>query len=91
MQAREHAAMSKQHLTKYIETKNWVRRMFKDPELDANNLTPTQVRELLDQIETDLSPEILTCDGELRGAKLRSKQNMLLGAQKELEKMVQPA
>lgn len=79
--------MSKKHLANYVEGKNWVRRMFKQAELDVNNLSAQQVRELLDQIETDLSPEILTCDGELRGAKLKAKQNMILGARKELEAM----
>lgn len=77
--------MSKQHLVKYIEGKNWVRRMFNEPLLDVDNLTQQQVRQLLDQIEGDLSPENLSCDGELRGAKLKAKQNMILGARKELE------
>lgn len=83
--------MSKQHLTKYVEGKNWVRRMFKQPELDANNLSAQDVRALLDAIEGDLSPENLTCDGELRGAKLKAKQAMILGAQAQLIELAQPA
>lgn len=81
--------MSKKHLEKYVEGKNWVRRMFKDPELDANNLSAQDVEGLLRSIEADLSPENLTCDGELRGAKLKAKHTMIMGAKAELEKMAQ--
>lgn len=77
--------MSKKHLVNYVEGKNRIRRLFNQPLLDAANLTAQQVRELLDHIEGDLSPENLTCDGELRGAKLKAKQNMILGARAELE------
>ena len=83
--------MSMKHLEKYIEGKNWVRRMFKDPEIDANNLSVQDIKNLLDSIDGDLSPENLTCDGELRGAKLKAKHTMLLGAQKQLNKMLETA
>jgi hypothetical protein len=84
--------MSKRHLNKYVESKNWIRQMFGDPLLDANNLSSKDVAGLLDSIEGDLSPENLACDGELRGAKLKAKATMLMGARAELQKMVnQPA
>lgn len=77
--------MSKQHLVKYVEGKNWTRQLFNQPLLDVNDLTQRQVRELLDCIEGDLSPENLSCDGELRGARLKAKHTMIMGARKELE------
>lgn len=84
--------MSKQHLAKYVEGKNWARRLFGEPQLDVNNLTARDITELLDRIEGDLSPENLTCDGELRGAKLKAKHTMILGAQRELMRLAgQPA
>lgn len=79
--------MSKQHLRQYVEQKNRVLGLFGQPLMDADGLTRQQVEHLLDIIEGDLSPESLTCDGELRGAKLRSKQAMLLGARAELERI----
>lgn len=84
--------MSKQHLTKYVEGKNWVRRLFNQPQLDASNLSTQDVASLLNSIEADLSPENLTCDGELRGAKLKARHTMILGAQRELMRLTgQPA
>ena len=83
--------MSAKHLASYVEQKNWVRRMFNQPELAASNLSARDVQDLLLSIEGDLSPENLTCDGELRGARLRSKRAMLEGARSELERMAQPA
>ena len=79
--------MSAKHLASYVEQKNWVRRMFNQPELAASNLSTGDVRDLLLSIEADLSPENLTCDGELRGARLRTRRAMLEGAQKELKRL----
>jgi hypothetical protein len=39
----------------------------------------------MDDLENDLSPENLTCDGELRGAKLVQKANKLKAAYSELQ------
>lgn len=77
--------MSRKHLAAYVETKNWVNRLFKKPELDVDCLTEADVQMLLASIDSDLSPENLTCDGELRGAKLKAKLNMINGAKAELE------
>ena len=78
--------MSNKHLTSYVDQKNWVRRLFKQPALDVNNLSALDVQDLLSSIEGDLSPENLSCDGELRGAALRRKATMLAGARVELER-----
>lgn len=72
------------YLTEYIAQKNFVRGLFKRPEIDPANISPKEARELLDLLECDLSPENLCCDGELRGAPLRAKTKMLTEAKKAL-------
>lgn len=74
-------------LTTYIAQANVYRRLFRQPVLDPQNLSAADVQYLLDRIEGDLSPENLTCDGELRGHALKVKHRMLLGAQKELARL----
>lgn len=73
------------NLKKYVDQKNIWNELSNRPLLDAKNLTKSQVKDLLISIECDLSPENLTCDGELRGTKLREKERMLLGAKNDLE------
>ena len=68
----------------YVEQRNFYNKPFNKPLLDADALTSQQVAELLDCLEGDLSPENLTCDGELRGAALKKKATMLNGAKREL-------
>jgi len=76
-----------QHLSGYIAQRNLWADVFNRPKLDAGNLTPRQMQDLLRSLDADLSPENLTCDGELRGAQLRSKERMLVGAKNELLKL----
>ena len=78
--------MSKRHLNSYVDQKNWVRRMFKKPELVASNLSAQDVQELLMGIEADLSPENLTCDGELSRSEVAERSAYLKSAQRELLK-----
>lgn len=52
--------------------------------MDASALTPTQIRDLFESLQCDLSPENLCCDGELRGVALKRKSAMLNGALREL-------
>lgn len=42
--------------------------------------TSMNAKTWLDKIENELSPENLTCDGELRGAQLKAKQKNLMEA-----------
>lgn len=73
-----------QHLSGYIAQRNLWADLFKRPKLDAKDLTPRQMQDLLNSLEADLSPENLTCDGELRGTALRQKERMLNGAVRDL-------
>jgi hypothetical protein len=75
------------YTTKLVEDVNRVRRLFNETLLDASNLSRGDVSTLLDQIETKLSPENLTCDGELSRAKVAQRRKMLEGARSELEKI----
>ena len=76
-------------LTTYIAHVNFRRQLFRQPMFDPQNLSAADVRHLLEQIEGELSPENLTCDGELRGHALKVKHRMLLGAQKELARLTE--
>ena len=54
---------------------------------DVKNLTREDVKVLVDKVETGLSPENLTCDGELTGNTLKLKTEMLNGALRALKKL----
>ena len=72
-------------LNKFIAQRNVFNQLFNKPVLDPKNLTDAQCKELAHDLSVALSPESLTCDGELRGAKLQAKARMLYKAQEELE------
>ncbi len=72
-------------LKMYIDHKNIINALFGESNvLDTNNLTHQQIVKLLDSVDNELSPENLTCDGELPRAKVIAKQKHLLQVQKEL-------
>lgn len=50
--------------------------------------TLDELLEALDRIEGDLSPENLTCDGELSSTKVRQKRNFLMEERKEIVKLI---
>jgi hypothetical protein len=67
------------HLQKYIEQKNLWRKLFNEEPL----IYPRDKQKILDMLDSDLSPENLTCDGELRGKTLLQRANHLKNALKE--------
>ena len=79
-------------LKKFIQQQNKFAQWFTTaptyPE-DTKQLTAAQKQTLADRLLSDLSPEALTCDGELRGAKLLAKSRMLNQAKADLEAMGQ--
>jgi hypothetical protein len=79
-------------LKKFIQQQNKFAAFFPTepvyPEKTAD-LTAEQKKQLADCLLSCLSPESLTCDGELRGAKLISKARMLNQAKADLEAMGQ--
>ncbi len=78
-------------LKKFIAQENNFRKVF--PAMGAQfsenpkHLSADDKRELAERISSALSPECLSCDGELRGAKLLAKAKSLNAAKQELEAM----
>ena len=74
-------------LFRYIQSQNAMNAVFRpgSKQYDFNNLSKADVAELLDRLEGDLSPENLSCDGELRGQALITKSRYLNAVKAELE------
>ena len=66
----------------YVERKNSWSKLFGHKPLSLLNAQDRQ--RIAESLDADLSPENLTCDGELRGAELRTKQSYLLRCVNEL-------
>jgi len=76
------------HLTEYVEGLNRMSVIFKNGEqIDLDNLDNEAAQRIFNSIEGDLSPENLTCDGELPFAQVQRKAKMLNGAKDELVAM----
>ena len=67
------------NLSAYLDQKNRWRSIFGKPALQY----PKDRQHILDMLESDLSPENLTCDGELRGQALMKRAKLLQSALKE--------
>lgn len=57
----------------YIVEKNRWNHIFQD----SKDLTLTDLPEITKELAIDMSPENMSCDGELRGSKLRARANKL--------------
>jgi hypothetical protein len=73
------------YLTEYVQTRNAFAKIFGKPVINLSKITKTDIQNLMDDLENDLSPENLTCDGELSGARLVQKANKLKAAYSELQ------
>jgi hypothetical protein len=69
-------------LEQYVEQKNRWNKIFGNKELSLLNAKDRQT--IANSLDADLSPENLTCDGEIRGAALRTKQAYLFRCAEEL-------
>jgi hypothetical protein len=79
-------------LKKFIKQENMFDTFFtKEPAFPENpaQLTGDQKLQLAKRLLSALSPESLTCDGELRGTKLLTKARMLNQAKADLEALGQ--
>jgi hypothetical protein len=72
-------------LTEYVEGRNRIRAMFKQRPLSLNRAQDRQ--QLADDIDCSLSPENLTCDGELPRSVVDRKYRMLTRCARELQKL----
>lgn len=74
------------NLIRYVEQKNsWYKIFNKQPKyLDLDK--PADRQRIANIIDSELSPENLTCDGELSLAQVRSRRNALITVAEELQK-----
>jgi len=72
-------------LEKFIEQKNHWNSFFKGPQYEIATAQGRQ--RVADMIDAALSPENLTCDGELPGAEVQRRYNELMTAAKQLKKL----
>jgi hypothetical protein len=70
-------------IKEYVEQKNkWI-TLFGQPALSLLDAKDRQ--RIAQSLDADLSPENLTCDGELRGAELQKRYTFLTKAARELK------
>jgi hypothetical protein len=71
------------NLQQYVDQKNAWETIFGQPALDINN--PSDRQKIADAIDCELSPENLSCDGELSVAQVRVRYTQLTRAADELK------
>jgi hypothetical protein len=69
-------------LETYVEKKNAWAKIFKGKELSLLNAKDRQA--IANSLDADLSPENLTCDGELPASQVRQRQAYLFRCAQEL-------
>ena len=72
-------------LQEYVAQKNSWGKLFGSKPLDLNSAQDRQ--KIADSIDADLSPENLTCDGELSRSQVQQKYTRLTRAAQELQKL----
>jgi hypothetical protein len=72
-------------LTAYLDRKNSFAKIFGRKELSLQNAVDRQ--KIADSIDSDLSPENLTCDGELPRAEVNRRYKELTTAAGQLKKL----
>jgi hypothetical protein len=70
-------------LEQYVAQKNAWGKIFGNRELSLLNATDRQT--IANSIDSDLSPENLTCDGELPRSQVQARYKMLTRAAQELQ------
>ena len=72
-------------LENYVEQRNQIRALFKQRPLSLKNAADRQ--QIADDIDCALSPENLTCDGELSSSVVNQKYRMLTRCAEQLLKL----
>lgn len=72
-------------LEQYVEQRNAIRKLFKQKPLSLSNAKDRQ--QIADDIDCSLSPENLTCDGELSRAQVNAKYRNLTRCAEQLLKL----
>jgi hypothetical protein len=72
-------------LTAYVDRKNAFSSLFGSRQLSLQNAKDRQ--SIADSIDSELSPENLTCDGELSRAEVQRRYKELTKVARELQKL----
>jgi hypothetical protein len=72
-------------LNDYVEGRNRIRALFKQRPLSLDSARDRQ--QLADDISCSLSPENLTCDGEIPRSVVQRKWQMLTRVRQQLQKL----
>ena len=72
-------------LTQYLDRKNSFAKIFGQKELSLQNASDR--KRIAESIDSDLSPENLTCDGALPRSQVQARYKQLTTAAKELIKL----
>ena len=80
--------MNISNIEKYVEQKNSWGKIFGSKQLSLLNAQDRQ--KIADSIDADLSPENLTCDGELPRSQVQQRYNFLTRCAQEL-RSIDPA
>jgi hypothetical protein len=72
-------------LKAYVERKNKWNAIFGGKPMDLNSALDRQ--RIADSIDSELSPENLTCDGELSRGQVQARYRQLTAAARELQKL----
>ena len=72
-----------QNLKAYVESRNAWAKIFNGAQLNLQSAADRQ--KIADMIDADLSPENLSCDGELPASQVRARFNNLMKVANELK------
>lgn len=73
------------NLNAYVQQKNRWNAIFKGKQFDLDN--PSDRQAIANSIDSELSPENLTCDGELSRSQVNARYRQLAAAARELQKL----
>ena len=69
----------------YIENINWRRRLFNKDEMDINNLTDEDIKDIYRSLLGDLSPENIHSDGEASSTEVNRRRAFYRAVYRELK------
>lgn len=75
------------HLSQFVEMQNRMSRVFNQPQIDVRAIDEKVAEDLFQKLDSNLSPEHLTCDGERPLSEQRRFYKLYTGAIKDLQKM----
>lgn len=74
-------------LSKFIEQKNRTANLFGGTVFDVNNINQESANKLYYQLDSNMSPENLCCDGELSTKQVAQRSKLFTGAVADLDSL----